>query len=147
MAESNTEVRIRNEYRIEGGFHGKGIHSFLYFFLSGPDRSEKEVQFGETDQVGDFTMKHGDWIKFVIAVDRRDKHPRATKIELLDESFKVSDERREQGKVTTIKDAFGFIQCADRDAKIFFPLSECLDVTRQGMLSDINEGKVFIQKK
>ena len=54
-------------------------------------------------------MKHGDWIKFVIAVDRRDKHPRATKIELLDESFKVSDERREQGKVNTIKDAFGFI--------------------------------------
>ena len=40
-------------------------------------------------QVGDFTLKHGDWIKFVIAVDRRDKHPRATKIELLDESFKV----------------------------------------------------------
>ena len=56
----------------------------------GPDRSEKEVQFGETDQVGDFTLKHGDWIKFVIAVDRRDKHPRATKIELLDESFKVN---------------------------------------------------------
>ena len=47
------------------------------------------MQFGETDQVGDFTLKHGDWIKFVIAVDRRDKHPRATKIELLDESFKV----------------------------------------------------------
>ena len=96
----------------------------------GPDRSEKEVQFGETDQVGDFTLKHGDWIKFVIAVDRRDKHPRATKIELLDESFKVSDERREQGRVNTVKDAYGFIQCADRDAKIFFPLSECLDVTR-----------------
>jgi cold shock CspA family protein len=55
----------------------------------GHDRSEKEVQFGETDQVGDFTLKHGDWVKFVIAVDRRDKHPRATKIELLDESFKV----------------------------------------------------------
>lgn len=97
----------------------------------GHDRSEKEVQFGETDQVGDFTLKHGDWIKFVIAVDRRDKHPRATKIELLDESFKVSDERREQGTVTGIKDQSGFIQCADRDAKIFFHFSECLDVTRQ----------------
>lgn len=97
----------------------------------GHDRSEKEVQFGETDQVGDFTLKHGDWIKFVIAVDRRDKHPRATKIELLDESFKVSDERREQGTVTNIKDGVGWIQCADRDAKIFFHFSECLDVTRQ----------------
>merc|ERR1719282_1104112 len=76
----------------------------------GPDRSEKEVQFGETDQVGDFTLKHGDWVKFVIAVDRRDKHPRATKIELLDESFKVSDERREQGTIQNVKDAYGFIQ-------------------------------------
>lgn len=142
MAESNTEVRIRN---IES--RGVFTEKVFIYFLSGPDRSEKEVQFGETDQVGDFTMKHGDWIKFVIAVDRRDKHPRATKIELLDESFKVSDERREQGKVTTIKDAFGFIQCADRDAKIFFPLSECLDVTRQGMISDTNnEGKIFSKK-
>ena len=141
MAESNTEVCIRNT-ELRGAFTEK---VFIYFLL-GPDRSEKEVQFGETDQVGDFTMKHGDWIKFVIAVDRRDKHPRATKIELLDESFKVSDERREQGKVNTIKDAFGFIQCADRDAKIFFPLSECLDVTRQGMISDTNEGKIFSKK-
>merc|ERR1711899_559880 len=97
----------------------------------GQDRSEKEVQFGETDQVGDFTLKHGDWIKFVIAVDRRDKHPRATKIELLDESFKVSDERREQGTINNTKEGFGFIQCADRDAKIFFHFSECLDVSRQ----------------
>ena len=102
----------------------------------GHDRSEKEVQFGETDQVGEFTLKHGDWIKFVIAVDRRDKHPRATKIELLDESFKVSDERREQGTINNIKDGFGFIQCADRDAKIFFHFSECLDVTRQAKESD-----------
>jgi cold shock CspA family protein len=97
----------------------------------GQDRSEKEVQFGETDQVGDFTLKHGDWIKFVIAVDRRDKHPRATRIELLDESFKVSDERREQGTINNTKEGFGFIQCADRDAKIFFHFSECLDVSRQ----------------
>merc|ERR1719225_794567 len=102
----------------------------------GPDRSEKEVQFGETDQVGDFTLKHGDWVKFVIAVDPRDKHPRATKIELLDESFKVSDERREQGTIQNVKDAYGFIQCADRDAKIFFHFSECLDVTRPPNESD-----------
>jgi hypothetical protein len=48
-------------------------------------------------------MRHGDWIKFVIAVDRRDKLRRATKIELLDESFQVSDERREQGTVHSIR--------------------------------------------
>ena len=37
-------------------------------------------------------MRHGDWVKFVIATDRRDKLRRATKIELLDESFKVQIE-------------------------------------------------------
>ena len=96
----------------------------------GVDRSEMEVPFGEKDQVGDFTLKHGDWIKFVIAVDRRDKLQRATKIELLDESFNVSDERREQGTVHTLKDGFGFIRCADRHAQMFFHFSECLDVSR-----------------
>jgi cold shock CspA family protein len=55
----------------------------------GADRSEEEVQFGEKDQVGDFTLKHGDWVHFVIAIDRRDKLKRATKIELMDESFQV----------------------------------------------------------
>lgn len=53
------------------------------------DRSEVEVPFGEKDQIGDFTLKHGDWVKFVIATDRRDKLQRATKIELLEESFQV----------------------------------------------------------
>ena len=78
----------------------------------------------ESTQVGDFTLKHGDWVKFVIAVDRRDKLKRATKIELMDESFEVSDERREQGMVQALKDGFGFIRCAERDARMFFHFSE-----------------------
>ena len=90
----------------------------------GADRSEVEVPFGEKDQVGDFTMRHGDWIKFVIAVDRRDKLKRATKIELMDESFQVSDERREQGTVHSLREGFGFMKCADRDARMFFHFSE-----------------------
>ncbi len=80
--------------------------------------------------MGDFTLRHGDWVQFVIAVDRRDKLKRATKIELLDESFKVSDERREQGMVQALKDGFGFIKCAERDARMFFHFSEILDVRR-----------------
>merc|ERR1719237_1603329 len=43
----------------------------------------------------------------------------------------VSDERREQGTINNTKEGFGFIQCADRDAKIFFHFSGCLDVSRQ----------------
>ncbi len=116
----------------------------------GVDRSEMEVPFGEKDQVGDFTLKHGDWVQFVIAVDRRDKLQRATKIELLDESFKVSDERRETGTISSLKDGgFGFIRCADRYAQMFFHFSECLDVSRgltEGdeveftVATDVNQG-------
>ena len=95
------------------------------------DRSEAEIPFGEKDQVGDFTLRHGDWIKFVVAVDRRDKLKRATRIELLDESFKVSDERREQGVVQALKEGFGFLKCVDRSDKMFFHFSECLDVARK----------------
>ena len=100
------------------------------------DRSEDEIQFGERDQVGDFTLRHGDWIKFIVATDRRDKVKRATKIELLDESFQVSDERREQGLVLTMKEGFGFIKCVDRSDKMFFHFSECLDVSRTLAIND-----------
>lgn len=102
----------------------------------GPDRSEEEVQFGEKDQVGDFTLKHGDWVRFVIAIDRRDKLKRATKIELMEESFNVSDERREQGMIHALKDGFGFIKCAERDARMFFHFSEVLDVKRTVAVGD-----------
>ncbi|CAB4069183.1 Cold shock domain-containing protein E1 [Lepeophtheirus salmonis] len=92
----------------------------------GTDRSEIEVPFGEKDQLGDFTLRHGDWVKFLIAIDRRDKLRRATKIELLDESFEVSDERREQGvidecldvnKVLAVGDECEFTVTPDPDTR------------------------------
>ena len=100
------------------------------------DRSEAEIPFGDKDQLGDFTLKHGDWVKFIVATDRRDKLKRATKIELLDESFSVSDERREQGVVQLIKDNSGFIKCVDRSDKMLFHFSECLDVSRKAVMGD-----------
>ena len=100
------------------------------------DRSEAEIPFGDKDQLGDFTLKHGDWVKFIVATDRRDKLKRATKIELLDESFSVSDERREQGVVQLIKDNSGFIKCVDRSDKMLFHFSECLDVSRKVAMGD-----------
>jgi len=69
----------------------------------GPDRQELEVVYGEKDQKGSFTMRHGDWVEFQLAVDRRDKQQRATNIRLLEESFVVSGERREEGVISAIK--------------------------------------------
>ncbi|KAI5640316.1 hypothetical protein NE865_07241 [Phthorimaea operculella] len=56
------------------------------------DHSEVEVPFGDKDQCGEFTLRHGDWVQFQVATDRRDQLKRATNISLLDESFNVSGE-------------------------------------------------------
>ncbi|KAJ8922361.1 hypothetical protein NQ315_004304 [Exocentrus adspersus] len=95
-----------------------------------PDHSEVEISFSEKDQMGDFTLRHGDWVQFQIATDRRDALDRATHILLLDESFKVSGEKREQGVVASIKEGFGFLKCVERDARLFFHFNEILDVDR-----------------
>ena len=67
------------------------------------DHSEMEITFGHKDQVGDFTLKHGDWVQFQITTDRRDQLKRATMIELMpDCSFNVSGEKRERGVVDKV---------------------------------------------
>ena len=44
-----------------------------------------EVKFGERDQIGEFTLRHGDWVQFNIATDRRDHLQKATNISLVDD--------------------------------------------------------------
>ncbi|XP_015595682.1 cold shock domain-containing protein E1 [Cephus cinctus] len=100
------------------------------------DHSEIEVPFGDKDQKGDFTLRHGDWVQFRIATDTRDQLKRATEISLLPESFTVSGERREQGVIAALKDGFGFIRCVDRDARLFFHFNEVLDVDREISVTD-----------
>ncbi|XP_026284230.1 cold shock domain-containing protein E1 isoform X1 [Frankliniella occidentalis] len=100
------------------------------------DHSESEVAFGDKDQKGDFTLKHGDWVSFRLAIDRRDGLKRATDISLLDESFNVSGERREQGVVTAVKDGYGFLRCVEREPKLFFHFSEVLNVDKDVSVGD-----------
>lgn len=101
-----------------------------------PDHSEVEISFGDKDQRGDFTLRHGDWVQFQIATDRRDGLNRATHISLLDESFLVSGEKREQGTVASVKEGFGFLKCVEREAKLFFHFNEILDVDREVQVGD-----------
>lgn len=100
------------------------------------DHSESEVAFGDKDQKGDFTLRHGDWVSFRLATDRRDSLKRATDISLLDESFNVSGERREQGVVTAVKDGYGFLKCVEREPKLFFHFSEVLNVDKDVSVGD-----------
>ncbi|KAM7358524.1 cold shock domain-containing Unr [Cochliomyia hominivorax] len=101
-----------------------------------PDYSEVEVPFGDKDQKGDFTLRHGDWVQFLLATDRRDQLQRATSISLLDETFKVSGEKREQGVISSLKEGFGFIRCVERNVRIFFHYTEILDTSREIALND-----------
>lgn len=98
------------------------------------DHSEVEVPFGDKDQKGDFTLRHGDWVQFLLATDRRDQLQRATAIALLDETFDLSGERREQGIVAALKDGFGFLRCVDRNVRLFFHFTEVLDTVIFEML-------------
>lgn len=95
-----------------------------------PDYSEVEVPFGDKDQKGDFTLRHGDWVQFLLATDRRDQLQRATSIALLDETFKVSGEKREQGTIASLKEGFGFLRCVERQARLYFQFTEVLDTVR-----------------
>lgn len=101
-----------------------------------PDHSEVEVPFGDKDQKGDFTLRHGDWVQFFLATDRRDQLQRATSISLLDDSFKVSGEKREQGVVGSLKEGFGFLRCVERVQRIFFHFAEVLDTSREICVGD-----------
>jgi cold shock CspA family protein len=75
-------------------------------------------------------------VQFQVATDRRDQLRRATSVALLDESFLVSGERREQGIVAALKEGFGFLRCTDRDTRLFFHFNEVLDVDREICVGD-----------
>lgn len=62
-----------------------------------------------------------------MATDRRDQLQRATAISLLDETFKVSGEKREQGVISCLKEGYGFIRCVERNVRLFFHFTEILD--------------------
>ncbi|XP_050074012.1 cold shock domain-containing protein E1 [Anopheles maculipalpis] len=100
------------------------------------DHSEVEVPFGDKDQKGDYTLRHGDWVQFLLATDRRDQLQRATSISLLDETFQVSGEKREQGVVASLKEGFGFLRCVERSVRLFFHFTEVLDTSREICIDD-----------
>lgn len=86
-----------------------------------------EIPYGDKDQKGDYTLQPGDLVQFNIATDRRDKLQRATNITLVYDTFKVNGENREKGVIVTLKEGFGFIRCADREARMFFHFSELME--------------------
>lgn len=48
----------------------------------------------------------------------------------------MSGEKREQGIISALKDGYGFIKCADREARMFFHYTELLDPQREIRLGE-----------
>lgn len=48
----------------------------------------------------------------------------------------MSGEKREHGVIAALKDGYGFIKCADRDARLFFHYSELLDPEHEISVND-----------
>lgn len=48
----------------------------------------------------------------------------------------MSGEKREHGVIAALKDGYGFIKCADRDARLFFHFNELLDPEHEIAVSD-----------
>lgn len=104
----------------------------VYETVNGPI----EIPYGDKDQKGEHTLQPGDIVEFNIATDRRDKLQRATNIVLVLDTFKVNGEKRENGVVAAVKDGFGFITCAERDARMFFHFSEVMINDRKPCAGD-----------
>lgn len=85
-----------------------------------------EVLFGDRDTEDDISLQKGDVVEFNLSTDRRDKLQRAINISLAAVSVR-NGQKRESGVVSSLKDGFGFIKCADRDLSIFFHFSEIVE--------------------
>jgi len=85
-----------------------------------------EVLFGDRDMEDDIILQKGDVVEFNVSTDLRDKLQRAVNIKLISVCLK-NGQTREVGVISSLKEGFGFIKCADQDLSIFFHFSEVLE--------------------
>jgi len=98
-----------------------------------------EVLFGDRDTEDDIILQKGDVVEFNVSTDRRDYLQRAVNIKLISVALK-DGQKRDYGVVTSLKDGFGFIKCADHDLSIFFHFSEVLE---QSHIMDVGQEVEF----
>ena len=62
-----------------------------------------EIPFGERDVRGEYSFKCDDLVTFQVVTDRRDGLQHASGVDLLEDTFTVTQEHREQGYVAALK--------------------------------------------
>lgn len=98
---------------------------------------EEEICFALKDINGEFTLRVGDLVNFHFVTDRRDGMRHAGKIELHENCFNITNEPREHGYIASLKDAYGFIKCFNREGtKVYFKFSEVLDPSHPININD-----------
>ena len=113
----------RQQYSGSSG--GAGIESGMIRFLG---RNEPDICFAAKDINGEFTMKLDDLVTFYVVTDKRDNMKHAGKVTLHEDCFIKTGESRENGYIASLKDAYGFIKCFNREGtRVYFKLTELLD--------------------
>ncbi|CAG2111875.1 unnamed protein product [Medioppia subpectinata] len=96
-----------------------------------------EIPYGERDVKGEYSFKCDDLVTFQVVTDRRDGLQHASGVDLLEDTFTVTDEHREQGYVAALKDYYGFIKCWNREGtRVYFRVSEMLNPNLSLKLND-----------
>ena len=116
----------RQQYSgLVGGSAGAGVESGIIRFLG---VNEPDICFAAKDINGEFTLKENDLVTFNVVTDKRDNMKHAGKVALHEDCFAKTGESRENGYIASLKDAYGFIKCFNRDGtRIYFKLAELLD--------------------
>lgn len=94
--------------------------------LESGDGTKQELLYRDKDLLRNHTFWINDIVVFNVVTDRRNHTQRATNIVLDHSTFTENEEQRETGTVAALKEGFGFIKCADREARMFFHFSEML---------------------
>jgi len=119
--------------------------------VEGQDDGKKKADDGEGDGKGSYNFTGSDVadpkyrplvndiVQFNLMLDKPTQRKYATGITLVERKedparVAALAEPREQGVVCTVKDAFGFIKCCDREDRIFYHFTEVEDgrPTRNG---------------
>jgi cold shock CspA family protein len=144
---SDTREGVVKTPVIRSFTHGRGkeYESTIGEIIYQPDMGDSTLPYTERDQDGSYTMLPGDIVQFKIATDIRDGSRRATKVSII----KLIEEQqvkpnREKGIIAALRDGFGFIRCADRDARMFFHFNEVIDSEAQ--LTTTTEVEFTVQR-
>ena len=100
LERQNSHSSSRSQSSLPSGTPTDPFPGRIVYNKSG---DEVEIPFGDRDVKGEYTLQTDDFVRFRIVTDRRDSLKHATAVDLLEETFTVTNEHREHGYVAALK--------------------------------------------